>query len=162
MMAISKLPTLTVKDSGPEHFNVLAHIHQQAFEPQGERGWASQEFKQLLSTPIVASKISICENIPLGFILYSQTIDEAEILTLAVLPEERSKGVGYILLDTTAKALKEKGCRLIHLEVRADNTNAISLYNRYGFQKKGVRKAYFNTVKGIKIDALIFTLLLND
>lgn len=46
-------------------------------------------------------------------------------------------GIGKIMLETVLKAAKESGFEQAELEVISDNQNAITLYEKLGFQKYG-------------------------
>lgn len=65
---------------------------------------------------------------------------KGHIVSVAVLPEHRGKGLGRILVEEALKAAKEKGCKEMYLEVRVTNSIAIRLYETLGF--KVVQKLY--------------------
>jgi ribosomal-protein-alanine N-acetyltransferase len=94
-----------------------------------------------------------------GFILSRVAADEAEVLTLAVAPELRRKGLGAALLARAAREARTGGAKRLLLEVAADNHPALSLYERAGFAKVGARKAYYDRQGGA--DALTLALDLN-
>ena len=52
---------------------------------------------------------------------------------LAVLPGQRSRGLGRALLGAIEDYARETGCCKLTLEVRKDNTGARRLYREYGF-----------------------------
>ncbi len=57
------------------------------------------------------------------------------IVSLAVLPEHRRKGLGYALMAYSMKSGKEKyKCSETYLEVRVSNTPAITLYQKLGYK----------------------------
>ncbi len=70
--------------------------------------------------------------------------DEAEILTLAVRPEARGKGLGRALLQAAINQARTLGAATMFLEVGADNPHALALYAGLGFAKVGARKAYYD------------------
>jgi ribosomal protein S18 acetylase RimI-like enzyme len=53
---------------------------------------------------------------------------------LAVLPDQRGKGVGHALLGAAQAAAQAAGCCKLTLEVQEDNTPARRLYQRFGFR----------------------------
>lgn len=79
---------------------------------------------------------------------------EANLTNIAVLPEERQKGLGEKLLAHLLEACAKKKFSLITLEVRKSNFPAISLYSRFGFETEGERKKYYSDNGE---DALIMT-----
>ncbi|MBQ6230833.1 MAG: GNAT family N-acetyltransferase [Eubacterium sp.] len=74
-----------------------------------------------------------------GYIIYSES-DVFELQRIAVRESERRKG----LADRLMKALLEAVDGRVILEVRSKNVPAIGLYNKYGFNKIGVRKEYYS------------------
>lgn len=52
---------------------------------------------------------------------------------LAVLPDQRGKGVGQELLAAVDEEAKKRGCCKVTLEVREDNAGARALYERVGY-----------------------------
>jgi len=80
---------------------------------------------------------------PDGFVLARAAADEAEILTLAVRPSARGKGLGRVLLQAAIKKAHALGAATMFLEVGVDNPHALALYAGLGFAKVGTRKAYF-------------------
>jgi ribosomal-protein-alanine N-acetyltransferase len=68
---------------------------------------------------------------------------EAEVQTIAVAPWQQRHGVGRALLETLLGESGARGCRRMLLEVRADNTAAISLYESFGFAINGRRRDYY-------------------
>ena len=68
---------------------------------------------------------------------------EAEIMSLAVLPQFRRQGLGSGLVDWGLSALVERGARSVYLEVRESNEAARQLYGRRGFAPIGLRPDYY-------------------
>lgn len=64
------------------------------------------------------------------------------IQNLGILPGYRGKGLGTILLDAALNGFRAAGINRVHLEVTAQNTGAVRLYQRLGFRRtKTVYKA---------------------
>ena len=97
-----------------------------------------------------------------GFILGRAIAGEAEILTLAVAPDARRSGLGRALVEALAKDAKELGARTLFLEVAADNDAAIALYKTAGFERAGLRQAYYARPGGPRMDALVLRRALNS
>ena len=79
----------------------------------------------------------------IAYILGRLIAPEAEIYRIAVLPDERGRGVGYRLLDFSMKTERTRGLETVFLEVRSKNIPAINLYASYGFKSVGTRKGYY-------------------
>jgi ribosomal protein S18 acetylase RimI-like enzyme len=61
--------------------------------------------------------------------------DGARLYSLAVEPSRSGKGVGAGLLEAAEGIVRRRGHARIHLEVREDNTPAITLYRRFGYRE---------------------------
>jgi len=90
-----------------------------------------------------------------GFLLGRVAGPEAEILTLAVAPDNRRKGLARILLARFETALKAGNTEQIFLEVAEANHPAIALYRAAGFRDAGYRKDYYDGNNGQKSAALV-------
>ncbi|MBC2668246.1 GNAT family N-acetyltransferase [Novosphingobium piscinae] len=90
-----------------------------------------------------------------GFALSRTSCDEEELLLFAVAPEYRGCGIGEGLLAGFAEAARHRGAVRLLLEMRRGNP-AESLYRRHGFVPVGVRKNYYRTLSGPRLDAITF------
>jgi ribosomal-protein-alanine N-acetyltransferase len=71
-------------------------------------------------------------------------LDEAHITTIGVKVSHRGRGVGELLLLGLFDAALEMGAALMTLEVRVSNSVAQKLYEKYGFERVGIRKRYYS------------------
>lgn len=78
-----------------------------------------------------------------GAIVVWLVVDEAHIATLAVHPDYRRRGIATQLLKTALQESARLGMRSATLEVRAGNLAAQALYQRFGFEVVGRRRAYY-------------------
>ncbi len=90
-----------------------------------------------------------------GFALSRTGFGEEELLLLAVDPAQRCRGLGKLLLDDLRISAKKRGAARLLLEMRKGNT-AESLYRTFGFSPIGLRKEYYRTTEGDRIDAITF------
>jgi ribosomal-protein-alanine N-acetyltransferase len=137
-------PEISTRPAIVADCDVLSDIHANAFR----RGWSSAEFEALLVQPGVHALLAEYRNtfgwrMPAGFVLYRLVRDEAEILSVAVVPECRRRGVGRLLLEEALRQLYREGARGIHLEVEDANAAAIGLYRRMEFRESGKRPGYY-------------------
>jgi ribosomal-protein-alanine N-acetyltransferase len=148
MSAIELVPAALV------HAEVLAGMHRVCFaEP-----WSARSMAEVLAMPgteglIAIDGASLAPNAeppgPAGLVLWRGVLDEAEILTIAVLPPWRRTGLGSRMLATAMSLATAKGATLMHLEAAADNVAALALYERHGFRRTGLRKGYYGGVDAI-------------
>ncbi len=73
------------------------------------------------------------------------TLDEGEIIAVAVKPTWRRDGNGKALVSKLIKSLWKVGAKKIFLEVRFSNLGAIELYRRFGFTVVATRKDYYTS-----------------
>lgn len=95
---------------------------------------------------------------PDGFLLGRAIAGEAELLTLAVNPAARRKGIGRRLVQEFILAAQVKGAEHLFLEVASDNPPAQALYAALGWQEAGRRPDYYAP----GLDAIILRLNLPD
>jgi ribosomal-protein-alanine N-acetyltransferase len=113
----------------------LAALHAACFE----RPWDAATLKTMLATPGTFAFVHQD-----GFVVARAAADEAEILTMAVRPGARGKGLGRALLQAAIDKARSLGAATMFLEVGADNPHALALYAGLGFVKVGARKAYYD------------------
>ncbi|HVY83544.1 MAG TPA: GNAT family N-acetyltransferase [Caulobacterales bacterium] len=138
-----------IAEVGPESAGAMAALHARAFDPP----WGASEIAKLLENP-AAFAIMASELQPQGFILAWSAAGEAEILTLAVTPRERFKGVGTALINAACAAALLRGAGAMLLDVAEDNAPARALYAKFGFAEVGRRIAYYHRDDG-RVDALV-------
>ena len=92
---------------------------------------------------------------PKAFVLFRRVNDEAEILTLAVHPAFRRKGLGQRILVYVLDHLRGQGVQDLYLEVRQGNEAARRLYLKMGFEVRGNRKGYYALEGGEREDACV-------
>lgn len=107
------------------------------------RPWCADTFTEILLRPDADLLVAAEGDTVVGYTVLVCATGEAELANLAVSQTHRSQGVGEALLAQAARTLVDRGVRHLHLAVRASNTGAISLYERFGFQGIGVHHAYY-------------------
>ena len=90
----------------------------------------------------------------LGFIVVRVVGDEAEILSLAVLPSHRRAGIAGALVGAAMADLQARDAGRWFLKVRVDNLAAIGLYESMDFSAVGHRPNYYRDALGRRSDAL--------
>jgi [ribosomal protein S18]-alanine N-acetyltransferase len=69
--------------------------------------------------------------------------DEAHVTSIASHKDHRHQGIGEALLISLIELAMVKHARIITLEARVSNQIAQNLYYKFGFDKLGLRKAYY-------------------
>jgi ribosomal-protein-alanine N-acetyltransferase len=150
----------TITEAGAEAAALLAALHERGIGAAGP-AWTEAAFATLLALPGRRAFIAGEGDAPVGFILLGLAADEAEIITLAVLPAARRRGVGAALVTAAGREAAARGAARLFLEVAEDNAPARALYSRAGFLPVGRRKGYY-THEGGAVDALVLSLSLSS
>jgi ribosomal-protein-alanine N-acetyltransferase len=79
----------------------------------------------------------------IGYLIVSRYVDAWHVMNIAVDPNVRRAGVATALLRRLFELTSGDGRRGYTLEVRVSNTGAINLYERLGFQPRGIRRGYY-------------------
>jgi [ribosomal protein S18]-alanine N-acetyltransferase len=70
--------------------------------------------------------------------------DEAHIVTVAVRESHRRRGIAELLLISAIHLAQARGQELVTLECRVSNEPALALYDKYGFERVGLRPRYYS------------------
>jgi ribosomal-protein-alanine N-acetyltransferase len=105
--------------------------------------WSATSFMYELTNPFSTLEVVVLNNRIIGYICTRIIAEEAHILNLAVHPEFRRRGIASKLIWNALKKLRLSAVNLVTLEVRASNTAAIKLYEKFGFEVIGNRKDYY-------------------
>ncbi|WP_284162640.1 ribosomal protein S18-alanine N-acetyltransferase [Frigidibacter sp. SD6-1] len=127
----------------------LAALHAAAFTVP--RPWSAEEIAALLADPLC-----LLAHRPEGFALARAVAGEAELLTIAVHPDARGRGVGTALLAELLGLARDRAAERMFLEVAASNESAIRLYQAAGFTRIGLRRGYFAD-GAARTDALVLS-----
>ncbi|MGI0069390.1 MAG: ribosomal protein S18-alanine N-acetyltransferase [Nitrosotalea sp.] len=84
-------------------------------------------------------------------------VKKGHVVSVAVLPEHRKKGIGRALIEEAIAGVKLKKSDELYLEVRCSNTEAIRLYEKLGFVIKQRLKAYYRDGEDASLMAIEFS-----
>jgi len=132
----------------------LAAVHGRAFAG----GWSGAEIAELLDGPGGFALLVEEDDATLGFILCRAVAGEAEILTLAVDPAARRRGLALALVEAASGAARLAGAESLFLEVAHDNPAALALYAKAGFAQVGLRRGYYDRGANPSADAVVMRL----
>jgi ribosomal-protein-alanine N-acetyltransferase len=129
----------------------LAALHGASFH----RGWGEGEFEDMLRQQNTLVHRLRQGSKFVGFAVSRMAADEAEILSIAVAPAHRGRGLSRQLLLTHLGHLAGRGVRTVFLEVEENNQPARRLYDRAGFTVAGRRERYYREAGGEQLNALV-------
>jgi len=84
-------------------------------------------------------------------------VKKGHVVSVAVLPECRKKGIGRALIEEAIAGVKLKKSDELYLEVRCSNTEAIRLYEKLSFVIKQRLKAYYRDGEDAYLMAIEFS-----
>ncbi|MEH2472427.1 ribosomal-protein-alanine N-acetyltransferase [Nitrobacteraceae bacterium AZCC 2161] len=129
----------------------LAQLHAASFH----RGWGDGEFEQMLrERNTLVHRLRMGRTV-IGFAVSRIAADEAEILSIAVAPSHRGRGLSRDLFLTHLGHLAGRGVHTVFLEVEENNQPARRLYERTGFAVAGRRERYYKEAGGVELNALV-------
>ena len=119
----------------------------QAIESETPSPWSEEQLASELEQDggwqFVAE--STASGLVCGFVCGRSCVGEAELLKIAVGLEHRRQGIATQLVAHALRCLAEQGVGRCFLELRADNLPALALYERFGFERVGLRKNYYTS-----------------
>ncbi len=125
----------------PEDVPEVAAIEREAFsDPWSEAGFAS-ELTQSYALYLTAHLKT--DSAIVGYCGFLQSMEEAEIVNVAVREDCRGRGIGYRMLLDLMERGRDRGVRYFTLEVRRSNEPALRLYEKLGFVQVGFRKDFY-------------------
>lgn len=127
----------------------LAALHARCFA-EAPPPWTVAAFAAALAHP--GSIAVLAET---GAALGRVAADEAELLTLAVVPEARGRGLGESLVTALEAEARGRGAAVVFLEVADTNAPARRLYARMGYVFAGRRPRYYDRRDADPVDALV-------
>ena len=131
--------TARIRISTADDVAAMAGIHGLSFA----KGWTAEDLTSTLSVPGAAALVVELAGTTYGFVQFQWVAGEAEINTICVLPNYRRQHFGQDLMRGLIVHLQAMGTTKLFLEVAENNGAARGLYESFGFQVSGQRKAYY-------------------
>lgn len=145
---------LEIKKMTASHIEEIAKLEKECFSSP----WSEDGLKSELDNNFARFFVAFSGETIAGYIGSHNVLGEVYITNVAVFPEFRRNGVGKALVELLANEMKAENADFVTLEVRKSNQNAISLYEKCGFQKVGERRNFYE--KPIE-DAILMTYFIN-
>lgn len=129
----------------------VATLHAECFP---DDAWNSSALATVLAMPGADGRVCNGDDGALRGMLLDQCLGpDGEILTLGVAPGWRRHGIAHALLQDFIVRARAGGAQRLLLEVAADNTAALALYDSFGFARQGIRRRYYRRANGPAVDA---------
>jgi ribosomal-protein-alanine N-acetyltransferase len=125
----------------PKDLEAIERIERSSYPTPWSRSMFASELSKPSSISLGAFEAETGELV--GYLVISRYVDAWHVMNIAVAPERRRQGIAVALFDRLFELTAADGRRGYTLEVRISNEAAIKLYERLGFQSRGVRRGYY-------------------
>jgi [ribosomal protein S18]-alanine N-acetyltransferase len=133
---VIEIKRLTQRD-----LEAIDRIERRSYPTPWSRSMFASELSKPSSVSLGAYETETSELV--GYLVISRYVDAWHVMNVAVVPERRRQGIASALFDRLFEVTGNDGRRGYTLEVRISNEAAIKLYERLGFQSRGVRRGYY-------------------
>lgn len=140
------MPDITITPMTVADLEAVIRIEKSAFE----QPWTEHSFRtELVKNDLAYYLVAKVGDSVAGYGGIWVIINEAHLTTLAVDHDCRRLGVASAMLQALIEKAFTMGARRITLEVRPSNSAARSLYKKFGFTTRGLRKNYYIDEDGL-------------
>lgn len=143
---------VTVSVANIDDVKDIANIENNSFSTP----WSEKAIRESMDAGTIFY-VACLNNKIVGYMGLSKIVGEGYVTNIAVLPEYRRLGIGEKILGYVIDNTKAE-LEFISLEVRVSNIAAISLYEKFGFERTGLRKRFYTNPQE---DAIIMTKYFN-
>jgi len=140
-----------IGDDGSGDLGILSSLHAACFA----QAWSPEAFRVLLAMPGSLGLLGFVGDTPQGLLIARRVAEEAEILSLCVVPPMRRHGLASALLAVGIECLERAGAAKVFLEVAETNMAAQEVYRVSGFSLVGRRPDYYLLPGGCGVAALV-------
>lgn len=136
----------------PAHLDAVMAIEAIAYAHPWSRGNFSDSLKAGYQAQMLLAGQTL-----IGYFVAMKGVDEVHLLNITVDPVLQGQGWGSVMLEALATWARGQGAQWLWLEVRASNERARQLYERQGYSRVGLRKAYYPAGQGRREDAIVMS-----
>ncbi len=129
---------IIIRKAVAEDVSAIADI-EKASIPQP---WSEAAFVEAITQENAVTLVAEIDGAIAGFITGVFLFDNSDIYSVATAEQHRKKGIGGKLLTAFFDTLPSE-VETVGLEVRESNLAAIALYEKYGFERVGMRKNFY-------------------
>lgn len=130
---------LTFRPMTQDDADAIAELEEKSFAMP----WSREDFWHEAQNELAAYIVCELDGKIVAYAGAWVSFNQAEVMSVAVEPSLRGKGIGTILFGKLIEEVKLRGATAITLEVRPSNTAAIKLYESFGLKSVGRRRGYY-------------------
>jgi [ribosomal protein S18]-alanine N-acetyltransferase len=135
--------TIELRRLGLTDLRAIEEIERKSYPTPWSRSMFAGELAKPSSICLGAFEADSEESQLCGYLIVSRYVDAWHVMNVAVDPAHRGRGIATMLLDRLFELTADDARRGYTLEVRVSNATAIALYERLGFQARGIRRGYY-------------------
>jgi ribosomal-protein-alanine N-acetyltransferase len=120
--------------------DVVETIERESYQTPWSRSMFDAELRKPSSLALGAFTQ---DDVLAGYAFVSRYVDAWHVMNVAVADSFRRRGIASALLERLFEVTESDSRRGYTLEVRVSNTGAIRLYERLGFEPRGIRRGYY-------------------
>lgn len=124
-----------------EYIDTVAELDEECL---GSEAWSKESFKLCLTKDCYYIYLLIDAGEHIGTVLFTRSLDEADISNVCIKERYRGHGAGLFMLVDAIEIMRDKGVSHFTLEVREKNIAALALYKKAGFESAGVRPGFYS------------------
>lgn len=137
------MTTIELRRLGLSDLKEIEEIERRSYPTPWSRSMFAGELAKPSSICLGAFEGDVEDGKLCGYLVVSRYVDAWHVMNIAVDPEQRGRGVATMLLERLFELTADDARRGYTLEVRVSNETAISLYERLGFESRGIRRGYY-------------------
>ena len=137
------MTTIELRRLGLTDLRAIEEIERKSYPTPWSRSMFAGELAKPSSICLGAFELDGDEGRLNAYLIVSRYVDAWHVMNVATDPEHRGRGIATMLLERLFELTSEDARRGYTLEVRVSNTTAIGVYERLGFQSRGIRRGYY-------------------
>ncbi len=130
---------LMIRELDLHDLNAIEAIETRAYPTP----WSRSMFASELAKPTSICLGAFEGDDLVGYVINSRYVDAWHVMNVAVDPRHQRRGVATALLERLFELTADDERRGYTLEVRISNEEAIRLYEKLGFEPRGIRRGYY-------------------
>ena len=137
------MTTLELRQLALVDLRAIEAIERRSYPTPWSRSMFAGELAKPSSICIGAFEADVEDGKLCGYLVVSRYVDAWHVMNIAVDPDQRGRGIATMLLERLFELTADDARRGYTLEVRVSNATAIGLYERLGFESRGIRRGYY-------------------